>query len=302
MFELSLNLRSTINLKLSLSSFFQMVKELQLANCINKLVSPMGNSNCLLLRTIEEGLTMETVGQILRAERERQALTIKDVEHATSIRALYLSSIEEDNYKVVPGEVYLKGFIRNYANYLGLDGTELVNMYRESQVSVAPPVEVQPAPASSKHSTNMNPVALLSPKLVATAIVLVAVVGIGFWAYGGQTKPSVPMENKAPQSVEQSQQAAQAPAIPEKPANAKPVYVQVKFNEECWTLATADGKEIYEGIPKINESFTWEAQNTLVIRAGNAGAIDVTFNGQPQGKLGTKGEVVSKTFTPTGSK
>lgn len=245
---------------------------------------------------------METVGQILRAERERQTLTIKDVEHATSIRALYISSIEEDNYKVVPGEVYLKGFIRNYANYLGLDGTELVNMYRESQVSVASPVEVQPTPTSSAHISNMNPVALLSPKLVATVIVFVAAIGIGFWAYGGQNKPSTPIENKAPQTVDPIQQSAQTPVIPEKPANAKPVYVQVKFSEECWTLATADGKEIYEGIPKINESFTWEAQNTLVIRAGNAGAIDVTFNGQPQGKLGTKGEVLTKTFTPTGSK
>lgn len=245
---------------------------------------------------------METVGQILRAERERQTLTIKDVEHATSIRALYISSIEEDNYQVIPGEVYLKGFIRNYANYLGLDSTELVNMYRESQASVTPSVEVQTPPADSSHISHMNPVALLSPKLVATAIVVVAAIGIGFWAYGGPSKSSIPMENKASQSVDQAQPLAQAPAIPEEPANTKPVYVQVKFSEECWTLATADGKQIYEGIPKINEAFTWEAQNTLVIRAGNAGAIDVTFNGQPQGKLGTKGEVVSKTFTPTGSK
>jgi cytoskeletal protein RodZ len=244
---------------------------------------------------------METVGQLLRAERERQALTIKDVEHATSIRALYLTSIEEDNYEVAPGEVYLKGFIRNYANFLGLDGTEFVNMYRASQATTAAPVEVQPTPTAADNISHMNSGGLLSPKLLAIGIVIVAAIGIGLWAYGGQSKPSLPLE-KAPQTVEPIQQQTQAPTVPEKPANTKPVYLQVKFSEECWTLVMADGKKLYEGIPKINESFTWEAQNTLVIKAGNANAIDVTFNGQPQGRLGAKGEVVSKTFTPTGFK
>ena len=244
---------------------------------------------------------METVGQLLRAERQRQALTIKDIEHATSIRALYLTSIEEDNYKVAPGEVYLKGFIRNYANYLGLDGTEFVNMYRASQATTAAPVDVQPTPMAADHVSHINPVGLLSPKLVAIGIVLVAAIGIGVWAYSGQPRSSLPLE-KAPQAVDPIQQQAQVPVVPAKPANTKPVSLQAKFSEECWTLVMADGMQLYEGIPKINESFTWEAQNTLVIRAGNASAIDVTFNGQPQGKLGAKGEVISKTFTPTGSK
>lgn len=242
---------------------------------------------------------METVGQILRAERERQALTIKDVEHATSIRALYITSIEEDNYKVIPGEVYLKGFIRNYANYLGLDCAKLVNMYRESQVIVVAPVEDSPTPTVSENSGDKSPIGFLSSKLVAIGIVLIAAIGIGFWAYN---EPTLPPENKAPQVAEQPEPQAQVPAVPAKPPNTKPVYVQAKVSEECWTQVTADGKQIYEGIPKINESFTWEAQNTLVIKAGNASAIDIVFNGQPQAKLGARGEVVSRTFTPTGSK
>lgn len=243
---------------------------------------------------------METVGQILRAEREKKNLSVKDVEHATSIRALYITSIEADDYKVIPGEVYLKGFIRNYANFLGLNSTELVNLYRESQAEAAPEAIVTPAPPVVDEHPKINLLSMISPKLAATAIILVAVVGIGFWAYDGQKSPSVPQ--KVQPQAEQAQKVPEAPAAPVKPANTQPVYVQAKFSEECWTQVTADGKKIYEGTPKKDESFTWEAQGTLAIKAGNAGAMDITWNGQPQGKLGKKGDVVTKTFTPQGSK
>ncbi len=250
---------------------------------------------------------METVGQILRAERLKKSLTIKDIEHATSIRALYITSIEEDHYEVIPGEVYLKGFIRNYANYLGLNGNELVDLYREAQADAAPKTVVQAAPPlSSNPIPKVQLLSLISPKLAATAIILVAVVGIGFWAYGGQPGPAVPQrDNQVQQPItDQAQQVPQnqVPVAPVNPANTKPVNVQAKFSEECWTLVTADGKQIYEGTPKIGESFNWEAQNNLIIKAGNASAIDVTFNGQPQGKMGGKGDVVTKTFKPQGTK
>ena len=58
------------------------------------------------------------VGDILRSEREKQGLTIKDIENETSIRALYIDAIEKGNQKALPSEVYVKGFIRNYAEFL----------------------------------------------------------------------------------------------------------------------------------------------------------------------------------------
>ena len=75
---------------------------------------------------------MATVGEELRRERTRKGLTIKDAEQVLHIRGAYLEAIEEDNYKVIPGAVYAKGFIRNYANFLGLDGQALVNTFKQS--------------------------------------------------------------------------------------------------------------------------------------------------------------------------
>ncbi len=67
------------------------------------------------------------IGDLLRAEREKQNLSVKDIEKATSIRALYIDAIEKGDYKTLPGEVYAKGFVRNYANYLKLDANAVVN-------------------------------------------------------------------------------------------------------------------------------------------------------------------------------
>jgi hypothetical protein len=59
---------------------------------------------------------------------------------------------------------------------------------------------------------------------------------------------------------------------------------------------TADNKIIYEGTPQAGETLTWEAEKNITIKAGNAGGIDIVYNGQSLGKMGTKGEVLVKTF------
>ena len=56
-------------------------------------------------------------------------MTIRDIEKGTSIRASYIESIEKGDYAQLPGEVYVKGFIRNYANFLKLDADALVKQY-----------------------------------------------------------------------------------------------------------------------------------------------------------------------------
>lgn len=97
------------------------------------------------------------VGDKLRAEREKQNLTVKDIEKGTSIRALYIECIEKGDYEQLPGEVYTKGFIRNYANYLKLNATELVHEFvteRHPEKAAAAPAaqaaKVKAAPAASQ--------------------------------------------------------------------------------------------------------------------------------------------------------
>ena len=53
------------------------------------------------------------IGDTLRQERERQELTVQDVEHGTSIRSIYIEALENGDYDKLPGVVYAKGFVKN---------------------------------------------------------------------------------------------------------------------------------------------------------------------------------------------
>ena len=73
--------------------------------------------------------------------------------------------------------------------------------------------------------------------------------------------------------------------------------VTAKFTGRCWIQAIADGKVVYEGTVEANQTKRWTGKKEVIVTAGNAGAIDVTYNGQHVGKLGKEGIVVEKKFS-----
>lgn len=248
---------------------------------------------------------METVGELLRAEREKKGLSIKEIESAISIRALYINAIEEGNYSIVPGEVYLKGFIRNYANYLGLNGQEVVASYRLAQQPVVPEVIAPPAETRTKtkpkatandSSTTTAISGKKSGKLLIISLLAVFVAGSAWWLFANQSPAKEPQETKQVQPTPPSSAPLATPPAPAVPAQNKPVVVIAKFTEQCWTSVVADDKQIYEGTPQTGETLTWEAQKNITITAGNAGGVDITYNGKEMGKIGKKGEVLVKNY------
>lgn len=79
---------------------------------------------------------MERLGQKLKNRREELALTIKDIEAKTNIRAKYLEAIEIGNYDIVPGEVFLKGFIKNYSEAIGFNSADILKQYHAEKNNV----------------------------------------------------------------------------------------------------------------------------------------------------------------------
>ena len=92
------------------------------------------------------------IGEILRSAREAKGWTLRDIEDGTYIKEAYLEAIEQGQYNKVPGTVYLKGFVRNYASYLGLDAGELIKQLKreigESAAAVA--MTLQNAPVKAR--------------------------------------------------------------------------------------------------------------------------------------------------------
>src|SRR5262245_54388619 len=84
------------------------------------------------------------IGEVLKRARARQKVEIQTVEEHTKIRTKYLRALENEEWEVLPGHPYAKGFLRTYAQFLGLDGDALVDEYRrtvESSLGANAPVQ-----------------------------------------------------------------------------------------------------------------------------------------------------------------
>jgi cytoskeletal protein RodZ len=79
---------------------------------------------------IKSSLEIKTIGEILRSKRREKGLVLKQAAEVTRIRAEYLKALETGNYKIFPSEVYVKGFLKNYAKFLGIDTKKALAMYR----------------------------------------------------------------------------------------------------------------------------------------------------------------------------
>ena len=70
-----------------------------------------------------------------------------------------------------------------------------------------------------------------------------------------------------------------------------------KFTGRCWMQVIADGKVMFEGMAEANQTLRWTGKKEVIVTAGNAGAVDITYNGQRIGILGKEGDVVEKKFS-----
>ncbi|MBR2520246.1 MAG: DUF4115 domain-containing protein [Selenomonadaceae bacterium] len=279
------------------------------------------------------------LGNKLREERERQNLSVEDIEQGTSIRALYIEAIENGEYDKLPGEVYTRGFIKNYAKFLGLDGDAFSKEFTVEVHGAPPPPSVNEIPAGNpadilaeipvekprlvKPAEPVKPVEPVKPAkpekkstkvvgeirgenrgssgmLIVAAVVIIAALAGGAWSFLSGDGGDVATNNPPAQTQQQPEQpktpvANANPAPP--PAPIDGVKVDAKFTDRCWTLVTVDGAVVLEGVVEAGENLSWEGKNNISLRLGNAGAVDLTHNGQNLGIQGGIGDVVDKTFT-----
>jgi transcriptional regulator with XRE-family HTH domain len=87
------------------------------------------------------------LGNILRKARESRKLTASQVASATNMKVQTVQAIEDEDFAQVPAAIYCKGFIRLYAEYMGLDSTPLIREYIERFVEPPPAPEPEPEPA-----------------------------------------------------------------------------------------------------------------------------------------------------------
>lgn len=128
--------------------------------------------------------SVKTLGQKLEACRKRKKFSLEEVEDATKIRVRYLKAIEADDYRNLPGLVYLSGFLSSYAGFLGLNTSEIIKQYKRESGAAARMSRVK----DFRPTNELSELGFaLTPKTIIIIIIIIGVLGL-FGYIGWQVK------------------------------------------------------------------------------------------------------------------
>lgn len=254
----------------------------------------------------EQLQSLTEIGAYLRQVREEYGLSLDDVAARTMIQARLLRAIEEGKLETLPEPVYIQGFIRLYADALGLNGNQFADAF---------PTERQMRVVSSS-SWKDSPAAQLRPLHLYFAYILLIMASVGLLSQ--IVRRSDPLSNPVASPSINSQQLAAADVSrnstqktdPEtgRPVSSsrsddrpnapeQPVRIDVTLTSQSWLRVVIDGETEFEGVLPEGTERTWTAKNQLILRAGNAGGVLLAYNqGQAQ-RMGAPGAVEERTFT-----
>lgn len=227
------------------------------------------------------------IGAILRDARNRRKVDLAEVEAATKIRIRYLRAIENEQWDVLPGGVYTRGFIRTYASFLGLDGERLAEDLRRSE-SPPPsgrsvPTAPRPRPEPGERLPRV-PARVWAALISAALIAAVVVIGLS----GGDEDSGG--TNSSPRADTVAKGApAKAPVSPTRPG----VSVRLAATAEVWVcMLDAGGRQLVDG--QILESGATEGPF-------HSGSFTVSFgNGEVSMRIDGRQADIPETSSPIG--
>ncbi|HWX08518.1 MAG TPA: helix-turn-helix domain-containing protein, partial [Gaiellaceae bacterium] len=229
---------------------------------------------------------MFAIGDSLREARTRRGLTAADVQKGIRIRERYLTALEEEHWDMLPGEAYTKGFLRTYAEFLGLNGNLYIDEYnaRIAHRDDEPPLV--PESLAAPHRTRNGVLRAVVAILVLGALVA----GLAAWRLGGSTKPPARARSGAAPLVSVSASSA-------KPAAAQPAVTQAAAQPpavvatrtsiaatrgRCWLsvrIGGPTGREIFRGILEQGKALHYRFTDKLWLRMGRPLLLDITVGG-----------------------
>jgi cytoskeletal protein RodZ len=207
------------------------------------------------------------IGNSLREARTRQGLGLSEVEVATKIRSKYLRALEEEQFDALPAQTYVKGFLRTYADYLGLDGQLYVDEYNSRYV--VDPAEEFFRPRRSPQRVHRAERRFESRVLVLALVGIAAVTAlvIAAWRFGSSGgKAVLPPQAK--------------PAAHHAPTQAHVVVRAVRGSSYVEVhLRSALGVPVFGGTMQRGESQSFDGKR-LWLRVRVPSALRVTVNGK----------------------
>lgn len=269
---------------------------------------------------------MTSLGAKLREMRESKGLSLEEISIRTKIRQSYLEAIENDRLESIPGGFFSRSFARQYAEALGVE-SDLDALLRAATPVPGADVKLQkltdyrspnkslilPGGNEEEGTEFYHEAAFLKDRhsnagwMIAAAVLACLSLGYLAWTQKPELFASlVPSGDvavaetpaAAPNAETPTAQTEQPPAPVPDAAPKAPVVVEVKAVEPTWLRLTADGRQTFDGTMSVGETRTFLVDETAILLTGNAGGLDVVYNGKPVGPVGPSGRVRTVVFTP----
>lgn len=230
------------------------------------------------------------------------------VEDAIKIRRKYLEALENEEFEILPGRVYVKGFLKNYAGYLGLDAGKILSLYKKNYP------EHEEVAIENENTAGQGDKRKLNLRPVVGVLLLGAILAVG--AYGLFPSLKGTGQLKQPPQTQGGDPVAKQPGTtppasdnkgPDRANNGetslpgeKEDGVNLVLNvtqDTSWMQVVVDDQVQFTGEVPAGQSKSFRGEEKIWIKLGNAGVVEVHFNGKNIGVLGARGHVVKRLFS-----
>ena len=261
---------------------------------------------------------LSTFGEYLKRERELRDISLREISDETKVSFRYLEALEEDNRAKLPAEVFIKGFVRSYAKYIGLDPDEAILRYQEYQKTL----EVTGESSRPTNLPAMSPTD--SDKSNYFAWTIVALILLGLLLYYTYQSPQGEEELTVTEEMEHVEVEPVVPSIPETEnvqeelppdmpseelpqeppvfekqleKNQKillpPLDITLSALERTWLAVDVDSSRHYDVTLQAGEEINFSMNDSMRLTIGNAGGLLIKADGRIFGPLGKSGKVIN---------
>lgn len=224
----------------------------------------------------------KTLGEILREEREKKGLSLREISDFLKVSYRYLKALEDDEYdKVNLAEIYKKGILKKYVKFLGLSEDEIIKIYTtqyKTKIEEGLPKLAKSERCSWKYGVYLVVIFIIFLTLFLTA---------------NFNQPETPKNAKTDiRNYELTMTETYTESSSE--ANFTHTFtdtIKVVALDRVWLRVSYNNNTIYEGTLKKGDTLTW-TYTPLYFHIGNAGGLEIYYNDNSLGVLGKKGEVI----------
>lgn len=236
---------------------------------------------------------MKSIGKTLRKAREKKGLSLEEAASQTRIHHNVLRDLEDGNFHLLPSPAYVKGFLKRYAEYLGLPSAALIDQYLSTHPQE--PEQILVLKGKELPRLPLDKFIIVGTLVLILAIILTS----GFFVFRAlrlrksvrpaqTSEPTVSSALTEPADVKKS---IPTPLVSVKKVSG-PLRLEIFAEEDSWLEVRCNGKLLFQGVLPKGSREIWQGEDKIRLQIGDAGALRLNLNGNPLGKLGREGEIL----------